>query len=258
MKRPVILCPLSIERRAIAKRLGDRADIRLIGPGAAAVRAALESLTTERPPLVILFGLAGGLRDDEASPRINRVVDKDARAWIATCVPPGENAPVTIVGMDEPVLTKSRKKRMASAYAATLVDTESHTFAELASDAGLRWGVIRGISDGPDDELPAAVTEWVDQQGRTRFLKVILGTILNPGVIPGLLRLFLRAKPALRAAADRLVETLNAEALHPGSLSPRIPVVVASLAAPEQNAANPIERQLGRKTARLNDPPRAR
>lgn len=251
MKRPVILCPLGIERRAIAKSLKDRADVRLIGPGPAAIKAAMELLTAEKPPLVILFGLAGGLRDDETAPRIGRVVDKDARGWIPTCIPPGDSDTVTVVGMDEPVLSRTRKKQMAGAYAAALVDTESHIFAQSAVAAGLHWGVVRGISDGPNDELPAAVTEWVDARGRMRLGRVILGTILNPGVIPGVITLFRKARPALRAAAGRLIETINVEMTGTNVNSFRPTVVLPK----QSSASNPIERQLGRKSARLNDPP---
>lgn len=258
MSKPIVLCPLDIERRAIVKRVGDRADVRLVGPGPAAMRTALEALVKQRPAMVLLFGLAGGLRDDERAPRINRVVDKDARAWLPTCVPPGESPAVTIVGMDEPVLHRARKKQMASAYAAAAVDTESHVFAEFASTAGWRWGVIRGISDGPEDHLPAAVTEWVDERGRTRILRVLLGAILNPGVIPAAITLFRRSRPALRAAADRLIETLNAEALSPGATMRRPAVVVQTPGGHQAEGSNPIERQLGRRGAHAGDPPKAR
>lgn len=252
MSKPVVLCPLSIERRAIAKRLREKAEVRLIGPGAAAARSAVELAAKDRPPIVILFGLAGGLRDDVIAPPIGRVVDKDGRGWVPPCIPPGEEDAVTIVGMDEPVLHRARKRQMAGAYAAALVDMESHAFAAAATAAGLRWAIIRGVSDGPDMELPAAVTEWVDPLGRMRLMRVFLGAILNPGVIPAVFGLVLRGRPALKAAAGLLVETLSAEA---GVAPPS--VVVAPGDAGGGRGFNPIERQLGRKSARLNDPPPA-
>lgn len=251
MKRPLILCPLGIEGRVIARTLRERAEVRVIGPGPGPIRDACEQAAVERPPLLVLFGLAGGLRDGTTAPRIGRVVDKDGRAWLVPVVPPGEEPAVTIVGMDEPVLQRARKHQMAGAYAAALVDTESHVFAACAADAGLRWAIIRGVSDGPNDELPAAVTEWVDALGRTRMHRVILGSILNPGVLPAVITLARRARPALRAASGRLLELLNTEA-DPGN--PAVPAVVVASAG---SSRNPIERQLGRKSARLNDPPPA-
>lgn len=201
--------------------------------------------------MVILFGLAGGLREGERAPRISRVVDKDARAWLAPCVPPGESDPVTIVGMDEPVLHRARKRQMGTAYGAAMVDMESHAFAEACTQAGLRWAVIRGVSDGPDVDLPAGVTEWVNEAGKTRVWGVIFAAMLNPSVVPAAVMLARRARPALKAAAARLIELLNTEAAMGGVGAAAAPDVVVDR---PMASLNPIERQLGRRSARLNDP----
>lgn len=260
MPSVVVLCPLNVERRAIAKRLRDRAEVRVAGPGAEAITAAVRSLGGSRPALVILFGLAGGLREGEVAPRIGRVVDKDGRSWTPSVISPGLSAPATIVGVDEPVLHPARKKQMAKAYAASLVDTESHAFAAAAHAAGLRWAVVRGVSDGPDTALPAAVSEWVDATGRTRLGRILLAAILNPGVIPAAVALARRARPALRAASDRLIELLNAEQAGVAEQAQdrtEVHVVAPGRVSTDPRFTNPIELQLGRKSARTNDPPPA-
>jgi hypothetical protein len=251
MKPAVILCPLSIEQRAVAKAMRGRADVRLSGPGASNVRAAVEVLAPSRPPLVVLFGLAGGLRELDRAPRIGRVLDKDGRAWAAPSVPPGESDPATIVGMDEPVLHRARKRQMGTAYGASMVDMESHAFAEACTQTGLRWAVVKGICDGPDVDLPAGVTEWVNEAGKTRLWGVLLAAILNPGVVPAAIALARRARPALKAASARLIELINTEAAMSGAALHAPPQVVLETAPP---SFNPIERQLGRRSARLNDP----
>lgn len=259
MKLPVVLCPLQIECRAAKKALRGRADVVRIGPGrenaARAIREAIES----RAPLVVVFGLAGGLRASETAPRIGRVVDKDGRTWDVPVVPPGSEKPVTLLGVDEAVLTTSKKARFGEAYAATLVDMETHVIAEHACASGLPWSVVRGVSDGPDVELPASILEWVDDSGRVRVARALLQSLLDPSVLFAAISSGRRAKPALTHASNRLVELI--EAWGSGALGmkesgkPVTFVVGPGKTTDDPRFTNPIERQLGRKSARLNDPP---
>lgn len=258
MLQPVIFCPLSIERSAIARALNGRARIVTTGPGPDAVRAAVEHLNGIRPPLVVLFGLAGGLRDDaELAPRIGSVMDKDARSWTCPAVAPGEGRASVAVGVDEPVTHPARKRQMGTAYGAAIVDCESHAFAAAAQAAGLRWAIVRGISDGVNVRLPAHATDWVDSEGRTRLGGLLLSIARNPAVLPAVIMLGRRTRPALRAAKARLLALLDAE-----RAAAAAPTVKA--AAPPRvprsgiDMSNPIEVQLGRKSARLNDPPPAK
>lgn len=258
MRQPLILCPLEIERKAAAKAIGARAAVVVTGPGGEAIERAMADVVKQRPPLVVLFGLAGGLRDGiDDAPRVSRVFDKDARSWLAPCVAPGSSEAVGVIGVDEPVHTPAKKKQLAQAYGAALVDCESHVFARLATEAGLRWAVVRGVSDGPDEALPVHASEWVDEAGKTRAGRVLVSTMLNPGVLPSLFRLGKRSKPALQAAAARLIEILNVSATSTDVVV--VPPGDAARAKPVAQAPrNPIEQQLGRKTARLNDPPAAK
>ncbi|MDX2114554.1 MAG: hypothetical protein SFZ24_02890 [Planctomycetota bacterium] len=262
-RRPVILCPLEIERRSIGRLLRERAEIVRTGPGAGAVRRGVEeALRAGAPPLLVLFGLAGGLRSGLTAPRIGRVMDKDARSWDAPLVAPGSGPAACVIGVDEPVTDRDRKKRMAEAYGADLVDCESHAFAEACAAAGVRWAVVRGVSDGPEVTLPAHAQEWVDAEGRTRVGRVFLACLLSPGVLPAVVQLGLRSKPALREARARLLEVLN----HAASTieEEKIGGVRragaggegrAVSAAAERAAANVIEAQLGRRGSRDAAPP---
>ncbi len=45
---PVVLCPLEVERRAIAKAVGMRARVLVTGPGSLAITPALEAILPVR------------------------------------------------------------------------------------------------------------------------------------------------------------------------------------------------------------------
>ena len=116
-----------------------------------------------------------------------------------------------MLALDEPVDTVERKAALSRAYAAALVDCESHAFAEEASALQLRWAVVRGVSDGPKESLPAGISEWVDARGRARIGRFLGHSILEPSAFFAGLRLRTRSRKAMKAAAARLVELLNTE-----------------------------------------------
>lgn len=211
MGLPLVICPLAYERRFLRKPLKGRATVIVSGPGPEAVARAVEAHAPQAPPVVVLCGVAGAIRESPRSPRIAAVIDKDARRWDAPSVAPGSDEAVTVIGLDEPASTVERKRRLAGAYGAHLVDTESHAFAAACTRLGLRWAVIRGVSDGPDEALPAAVMQWVDEKGRARPVRLLLHMILEPATLPAALRLRRRTKAAMRAVASRALELVIAE-----------------------------------------------
>ncbi len=245
---PIVLCPLEVERRAIAKAVGLRARVLVCGPGARAITRAMDSLDGDKPPLVVLCGLAGGVAESLLAPRIGSVLDKDARSYTVPVVPPGSDVEVVLLGLDEPVLRRHRKEAIASAYGATLVDCESHAFAAAAERLGLRWSIVRGVSDGPTQSLHECVPGWVDSRGRARRGRILLDAIVHPSIIPSIVRLWMRSRSALKVAAGRLIELLHAEQrlrLGERGLPPAV--------LPKRAAAAPgptvIEQQLGRSAA---------
>ncbi len=217
MAEAVVLCPLEIERRAIAAAARSVADVRRTGPGEDAMAAAVKALLEdgERPRLVVLAGLAGGLTEtEETAPRIGRVVDlARARHWRPTVMPPGDGDPVTIVGLSAPAFSKRQKKQMFEATGAALADCESHAFASACQEAGLRWAVVRGVSDGPEDGLPESAVNWVDERGYTRAARVLGSALIAPALLPTLWKLSRRSRAALRAVSGRVVELLAAQGM---------------------------------------------
>lgn len=210
MIKPVVICPLDHERRLIRKAVGPHAQIVVSGPGPRAVHAAVDAIT-DAPPLVVLCGVAGALAEAPDAPRIHRVLDRDAREWKVPVTLPGSDEPVTLLGLDDVVTTIDRKLALHRAFAASLVDTESHAFADACERRALRWTIVRAVSDGPRESLPAGVAEWVDEQGRARLGRFLRHCLLEPSAFFAAIRLHRRTRRAMRAAAARLVELLNVE-----------------------------------------------
>lgn len=265
---PVVICPLEVERRAVAKALRGRARVIVSGPGKAAVKASVEMIAKDkdRPSLVVLFGVAGGLRDTEGTPRIGWVTDKDARTWTPACAPPGSGELVGMLGVDEPIVLPGKKRQMGEAYGAALVDMESHAFAPACEGARLRWAIVRGVSDGPDVVLPEGAMGWVDTKGKTRVGRVLAQSLLSPPTLIGAIGLWKRTGPALKAACGRLVELLEADRTAPHTIKVEVravakPKVVSDLpnsagSASGAKAGNLIEQQLGKRSMIIDKDPK--
>lgn len=210
-KRILVLCPLEIERRSAARRVGAACEVRRIGPGAGNVTRAMETINLREYSLVVLFGVAGGLTPTDRAPEVAEVVDRESgERWRSPTVDDG--AGVTVVGVDEPVCSPQAKRDLHARFDASLVDCESHEFARRCEAIGVRWAIVRGVSDGPDETLPAQSAGWISRDGRTRLRGVAQSCARNPLIIGSLLKLGCQTNLALKAACDRLATVVDQDA----------------------------------------------
>lgn len=233
----VIFCPLAIEQRltcAALRRAGHgRVRVRRAGLGAASAAAAVERAVRQgvlRPGSAghepgagaVLVGVAGGLVDQPQlrsaqlpaaalSPLITGVIDLHGRSWRPTrsaALRPDEPG-VTLVGVDAIVHGQRDKRALAERLGVALVDMESHGFARACQALGVPWAVIRGVSDGPAQDLPRCMGGWFTADGRLRALRVARDLALRPWLIPGLMALNARTRAAMGAACQRLLTLLG-------------------------------------------------
>lgn len=233
--RAVVLSPLSVERdglrRAAARSarargaagLFNSVEFELTGIGAERVTAAVASLRARpvgrRPSLVVLAGTAGGLTEGPVAPPIARVIDEGGGVWTpaATVRPAEGELATTVLGVDRLIPTPAEKRSLAAWKGATIVDMESHAFAracEGSPTAGVepvRWAVVRGVSDGPEHELPEFVLGWFDGAGRARPVAMAVGVMAHPRSWAELWRLSRRTRAALAQAGAALAGLLIAE-----------------------------------------------
>lgn len=210
---PLVFCPLGFERRAFL-RFG-KLPVITTGPGPDAVRrafAARDSWPVRHPRFVVLLGLAGAL-DTRLAPGTDHaaaeVVGGNASAPLRSGLVAGATA--RIAQTTAVVTTPTDKLRLAGATRAQLVDMESHAFASCAETAGLRWAIVRGVSDGADETLPAELAGFVDARGETSILRVLGAIVRRPSLVPALMRIGRASRVALRNASFT-VDALGARA----------------------------------------------
>ncbi len=227
MSRPVlVLCPMRIERDHVARalrRAGDQ-QTRLVqtGIGKHAIIATLEREAAGPAfapgTLFVLAGAAGGLAHavDDAPP-IVRVIDTNGRSWTPASPVAPDGLGVTLVGVDHIVEGPADKHALHARTGAAVVDMESHAFAEFCDGLGLPWCVVRGVSDTPDQTLPARVLSWIDPAGNTRSARAAIDLLLNPSLVPHIVGVVRRSNRVLPRVGQRVATIASAwrAATHP-------------------------------------------
>lgn len=204
-----------------------RADLRICGVGPQRITDLLRTLPAGTPA-VLLAGVAGGLRDTPITPRIRAVVDIHGRThaphWTTPWLPGSQEC--TLLGSNTVACTPTDKRSLRDRTGADLVDCETHALAAWAEESGVAWGVLRGVSDGPDAHLPNEVVGWLDETGRARTRTAIAGILRKPALIPTLLHLMRGTNLAMRALGHPFSRLLTMLAsCDPGDLrhpAPRI------------------------------------
>lgn len=210
--RTIVICPLAHEAKVIRRAVEREEETELIvsGPGPAAVREAVYRATAERGAhdglLIILAGVGGGLAAVEDVPLIGTVIDASGRRLAAEC--PGEGheqrRAVVLLGLDEIVPTPAMKREWHERTGASVVDMESHAFADACIARGVRWNVVRGISDGVDEVLPRQVMNWVDAKGRTRVVRSAFDIMTTRGLMKQVATLAKRSGRVLPKVGERV------------------------------------------------------
>ncbi len=202
-----IICPLEIEAKAVLSLDAvDAARVLISGPGRAVVAAA-EHAVAEGARALLLAGFGGGLASTLDAPAVGEVVDEEGRFWRPTMrTGPG---PVRLVGVDRIVPTPRDKASLAEQSGAALADCESHHFAEFCAARKLDWGVVRAVSDGPDDSLPEESARWVDDVGRVRTWRVVLDVARRPALLSTMRDLAHASRSASRALREAVEGALR-------------------------------------------------
>lgn len=205
------------------------------GPGLVraekAARALVERLA---PPMLISFGVAGGLVPDlalgdvvlvtrvclteeeeviEADPRLARVAREVAEELIATAP---EDRPMYRVREGsctsrERLLVKIEEKAAAGRRSgATIVDMETLSVARVAREAGIPWIGVRGVSDLMTEDLPLDFNHYLGPDGQPRRFKIFLAGLMGRK-LRELVALERKTRGAARNAASYVEAFLRGE-----------------------------------------------
>ncbi len=229
MSHLLILTAAELETRALARSLEltplpgfpfrafGRPGLVLAAVGVGAARLAPRwprLLAALDAPLVVSAGVCGALDPrlrpgDLVLPEVvlapagtRHPVAPGPRARMAARAPGAAGG--ALVTVAAAAATPAAKAGLAARTGAVAVDMESAPILAAAAAAGCPAVVVRGVSDGAADALPAALLPVIGPDGRLRpaALVRLLG---QPGVLPRALALGRAARRALDAVAGALV-----------------------------------------------------
>ena len=157
----------------------------------------------------MLLGLAGGLVEGL---EVGDVLEVDAvvapggkRIQTNWRLPESLKVPqVQVTSKTRAVTSRPGKIALNTLTGAHIVDLESLAFAEMASDLGWEFGVLRAISDGLNDPLPAGCDHWVDHHGRAAAGSIAIAILRSPKIIGRMRALQRSGEHALSNLADVL------------------------------------------------------
>lgn len=179
--RFTVLCPMSIERRAVARALRQTdlygVEIVQTGIGKEAIVRAVER-AGRAGGVFILAGACGALTRVDDVPVVSRVIDEHGSTWST-----GRPGGVTLIGVDRVVSTPAAKRELAETTGAAIVDMESHAFIAACQRLDVPWGIVRGVSDTPEETLPHEVLDWITPAGDTRTLRAVRDMARHPRLI---------------------------------------------------------------------------
>jgi adenosylhomocysteine nucleosidase len=176
------------------------------GGMAGALEAELESLVARFAPVAAILssGLAGAL-DPSLKPGDvvvgHLVAAEDGESSylerIRILLPHARVGPV--VGSDTIVATVEEKRALHARTGAIAIDMESHVAARVAARHGTPFAALRTISDGADQELPAAAFVGLRPDGRMAIGAVLASLARDPAQLSALIRTAIGAERAFRA-----------------------------------------------------------
>lgn len=205
MPAPLLVTALAIEAKAlrsVARRFG--VELLVVGPGPSCAERLFAKHT---PNAVLIAGVAGGLVEDPPA-RTACVIDAQTGERFTPDLAHDPDG-ATLLTTAAPAFTPSDKAHLARTHDAHLVDMESAPIARACIERGVPWGVVRTVSDGPDEALPPEVARWTTDTGNTRIGRVLLDTLKRPSLARDLTRLQASTSAALRTLAHRVEECLD-------------------------------------------------
>jgi adenosylhomocysteine nucleosidase len=173
----------------------------------AATRAFAEAEKSGPIDEVISTGWAGALREEFLLGQaydVSTVIDARTGERFVAASPPSDCCLVT----SSRVAGAGEKRRLAATYEAALVDMEAAGVARLAKMRGVPFYCVKGISDGPSDQLPD-FNSFISSGGQFMLARFILFAILRPGYWPALIRMGENSKKAARNIAQSLQNLLD-------------------------------------------------
>jgi len=215
-EQAVLRRALGVRRRGLAS---DGAGLYVLATGDGARRAEgrlSEALDRVKVDRVVVVGLGGGLSPCVRAETLytgDRVVEPDGRAHPLEPWPGLGTA--TLVSTPQIVPSAGAKAALWTACGRpepALVDLESAAFARVAHGRRLRISVVRWVSDGPEQTLPAVLERASRPDGSISPLGVALRAAVHPNQWAALARLERGLRRGAQALSDATAPALKTAA----------------------------------------------
>lgn len=222
-----LLAPMDIERAPLLERLaahpvddhhaatlGDL-DVRILltNIGMAAGRAAAHRAIVLGADLVVVVGIAGGVRADQAIGSVIRpalVVDRASR-WEGRPHPLDHHDHDGIVSCGDDFLTDLGALASLAAAGVVALDMESAAVGAVCAEAGVPWSVYRALSDRPGDGLiDPEVLGFTTPDGHADPKGLAAYLAADPARAGRLAKLARDTQIATEAAADAAIAAVRA------------------------------------------------
>jgi adenosylhomocysteine nucleosidase len=167
-------------------------------------RAAEAVIEYAKPSYLIATGLAGGLKPEWTLGRTMvaaELVDEATGRRSKTAYGHG-----TVVSSRE-IARVTKKRELASRFAADLVDMEGAAVAEVAEAHGLPFLAVKAVSDEMDFELPP-LQGFVDAEGRFQSVRFGLWAAWHPRWWPVIAQLKRKSDVAAEKLAEKLKQVM--------------------------------------------------
>lgn len=171
--------------------------------------ALLQQTMRENVRGIISFGIAGGLRPGLKPGTVvvgtsvihtsGRSYRPDAR-WsdrLFEALPNAESGPVA--GSNAIIASRDEKRAIYLASGAFAADMESHLVAQIATDYGLPFAVLRVIADTATHELPPAAVNGLNPDGTPNITGVLKSLAGQPSQLWDIVRIAGATRAAMKA-----------------------------------------------------------
>jgi hopanoid-associated phosphorylase len=158
---------------------------------------------------LISFGIAGGLRPGLKPGTVvigtsvihpsGRIYSADAR-WsdrLFEALPNAESGPV--LGSSSIIAATDEKRAIYLSSGAFTADMESHIVAQIATDHGLPFAILRVVADPPTLSLPAAAVNGLNPDGSVNLPAVLKSLASRPGQLWDIIRIASATRRAMKS-----------------------------------------------------------
>jgi adenosylhomocysteine nucleosidase len=207
-----ILCGLESEAKIARKVKGAIVACAAARPGKA--RELARGLVTQGATRLMSFGIAGSLSGEIQLGDLvvgNRIASTKGQwacdeAWGQVLAGKILHAKIGgVYGSETLVATVAEKAALAASTACAIVDMESQCLAEIASDSGIPFIVVRAVCDDANMNVPEFVMAAIAEDGSVQGLRALAHLARHPRQTKDLFHVMRgtnKALAALRAVRD--------------------------------------------------------